>query len=623
MTDRPPVAILAPTPRGLRLARQIQAGIPEAIAWTKPNAIGAGDRPAQTETYDDFGTVVAERWAAGQPIVFILAVGAAVRAIAPHLRDKRTDPPVVVVDETGRHVVSLAGGHIGGADALARQVAGLLGVEPIITSSSEGQGLPAIDLLGDPYGWRRGQGDWLGVASAIARFETVGVVQTCGWTLWIEELEGFHPFVLLSEADLEELSPQVRAIVWISDRPLPPLPVPAVAWHPRTIWVGIGCERHTPVEQLAAALAMVIEQRELAPEAIAGLASIDLKADEVGLLALADRLDVPARWFTAAQLAPIAVPNPSEVVRAEVGTPSVAEAAARLAAGGADLLTEKQVFRAPAGGNGACTIALARSDREYTPKPGKLWLIGTGPGALDQITPAVRVALSQCDAVIGYQLYLDLLAPLLHPGQIVEGSPITREKQRAERAIDLAERGLTVAVVSSGDCGIYAMAGLVLECLAARGWDGQMPAVEVLPGITALQAAAARVGAPLMHDFCAISLSDLLTPWPVILQRLQAAAIGDFVVALYNPRSQTRQTQIETAFEILREHRSPDTPVVLARSLHRPDETITIATIATVDIGAIDMLTVVLIGNASTFIHAGHVITPRGYTVRGADAPPA
>lgn len=620
MSDRPSVAILAPTPRGLRLAQQIQAGLPGSVIWTKDSAQGraaAGSRDA-LRTYEDFRTLVADRWTAGQPLIFVLAVGATVRAIAPHLQDKRTEPAVVAVDETGQHVISLCGGHLGGADALTRQVAGLLAVEPVITSAAEGQQLPAIDLLGDRYGWRRGQGDWLGVASAIARFETVGVVQTCGWNLWIEELPEFHPFVLLSEADLaevDELPSNLRAIVWISDRPLPPLPLPAVAWHPRTLWVGIGCERHTPEGQIAAALAQVLEQADLAPEALAGIGSIDLKRDEVGLLALVDRLDLSARWFTAAALAPIAVPNPSEVVRAEVGTPSVAEAAARLAADGAELIRERQGFRAPNGGSGACTIALARADREYTPHLGKLWLIGTGPGSLDQLTPAARAALSQCDVIIGYQLCLDLLRPLLHPGQIIEGSPITHEKQRAERAIDLAERGLRVAVVSSGDCGIDAMAGLVLECLAARNWDGQTPQVEVLPGITALQAAAARVGAPLMHDFCAISLSDLLTPWPVIVQRLQAAAAGDFVVALYNPRSQTRQTQIETAFEIFRAQRSPETPVILARSLHRPDEQITIATLATVDLQAIDMLTVVLIGNASTFTHSGKVITPRGYAV--------
>ena len=228
---------------------------------------------------------------------------------------------------------------------------------------------------------------------------------------------------------------------------------------------------------------------------------------------------------------------------------------------------------------------------------------------------AARSALLDCDVVIGYGLYLDLLRPLFHPNQVIEPSKITQEVQRSERAVTLAQQGLTVGMVSSGDCGIYGMAGLVLECLAQRDWDGRTPGVSVMPGITALQAVASRVGAPLMHDFCAISLSDLLTPWEVIEKRLEAAAQGDFVVALYNPRSQTRTKGIKIALDILRRHRSADTPVAIARSLYRSEESVRCLTLEEIDVNDIDMLTVVLIGNAATFLHRGHMITPRGYTV--------
>ncbi len=196
---------------------------------------------------------------------------------------------------------------------------------------------------------------------------------------------------------------------------------------------------------------------------------------------------------------------------------------------------------------------------------------------------------------------------------MTEGTPITKERYRAERSISLARRGLTVGVISSGDCGIYAMAGLVLECLAQQNWDGHTPQVTTYPGITALQAAAARAGAPLMHDFCAISLSNLLTPWTVIQKRIQAAASADFVVALYNPKSKTRVDQITYAFDQFRQWRSPDTPVIVARSLYRPDETITTTTVNDIDLDTVDMLTVVIIGNQSTFNHQGVTITPRGY----------
>ena len=207
------------------------------------------------------------------------------------------------------------------------------------------------------------------------------------------------------------------------------------------------------------------------------------------------------------------MPTPSEVVKTEVGTPSVAEAAALKAAQQNTLLVTKQIFKDPAQ-SGAVTIAIAQAEQEYTGRTGQLFLIGTGPGALEQMTPAAQSAITQADVVIGYNLYVDLVRSLFRPGQMIEPSPITQERQRAQRAIDLAQWGLTVAVISSGDAGIYGMAGLVMEALQKEQWDGKTPEVQIFPGISALQAAASQVGTPLMHDFCAISLSDLLTPWP-------------------------------------------------------------------------------------------------------------
>ncbi|WP_366514369.1 precorrin-3B C(17)-methyltransferase [Moorena sp. SIO3I6] len=243
--------------------------------------------------------------------------------------------------------------------------------------------------------------------------------------------------------------------------------------------------------------------------------------------------------------------------------------------------------------------------------------MGIGPGNLEQITPAAKTAISSADAVIGYSLYINLIATLRRPGQIIEALPITQETQRAKRAIELAEWGLTVAVVSSGDCGIYGMAGLVLEQLRSRGWDGNTPQVQVFPGITALQAAASRVGAPLMHDFCAISLSDLLTPWEVIEKRLEASAAADFVTALYNPRSRNRTEQIAIAQRIFLKHRKPDTPVAIVVSAYREDEKITLTTLDKMLEIPIDMLTMVLIGNQTTDVHQDWMITPRGYRLEG------
>lgn len=258
-------------------------------------------------------------------------------------------------------------------------------------------------------------------------------------------------------------------------------------------------------------------------------------------------------------------------------------------------------------------MAIAQAETEYIGRTGKLNLVGTGPGSLSQITPAAKAAMTNADVVIGYALYVEFIRPLLRPGQIVEAWPITQERQRAERAIELANWGLTVAVISSGDCGIYGMAGLVLEQLRAAHWDGKTPDVQVFPGVSALQSAASRVGAPLMHDFCAISLSNLLTPWEVIQQRLRAAAQGDFIVALYNPKSKTRTEQIVFARDTFLQHRHPDTPVAIARSLYRPEEKIILTTLDEMFEHTIDMLSTIIIGNSSSRNYQGWFITPRGY----------
>lgn len=542
--------------------------------------------------------------------------------IAPLLKHKSTDPAVVVVDPEGKFVVSLCSGHLGGADELARLIATQLDATPVLTGASNSLNLPAIDTLGIPFGWVRGNGDWLGVSAAMARSEAVQIIQEVGSKLWQNHLPPQHPFYFDFPEAIEGVGEQPKnpqARIWISatSREFPPnANIPEVQWHPRVLWIGMGCERGTSQTVIAAAIEEVFQNNNLPQEAIAGIATIDIKADEVGILELCSSRNLPLKTFPADVLREIEVPTPSPVVNREVGTPSVAEASALAVTQQQDcqgkLLVAKQIFKLP-GEKGAVTIAVSQTELEYTGRSGKLFLVGTGPGALEQMTSAAKTAITQADVVIGYSLYLDLISPLNRPGQIVESSPITQEKQRAERAIELAQWGLTVAVVSSGDCGIYGMAGLVLELLPTLGWDGKTPQVQVFPGITALQSAAARVGAPLMHDFCAISLSDLLTPWEVIMKRLAAAAQGDFVTAIYNPRSRKRTQQIITAQGIFLQSRSPQTPVAIVRSVYREDESVILTTLGEMLEFPIDMLTTVVIGNQSSFNHGDWMITPRGY----------
>jgi cobalt-precorrin 5A hydrolase/precorrin-3B C17-methyltransferase len=384
-------------------------------------------------------------------------------------------------------------------------------------------------------------------------------------------------------------------------------------WHPPALWVGMGCERGTSLELLRRALHQGLAAAGLAIEAVAGLTSADRKADEPALLQLAEEHGWPLRCFSSAELSGVAVPNPSDVVEAELGTASVAEAAALLACGpGARLRVEKQIARAATGEQGAATIAIAQAAQQWAPQRGTLHLIGSGPGSLALLTPDARAALAESSVWVGYGLYLDLLEPLRRPDQLRSDGQLTQERERCREALELACQGLTVALVSSGDSGIYGMAGLALEQWMALA-EQDRPAFQVHPGISALQLAAARAGAPLMHDFCTVSLSDRLTPWEVIERRLQAAAAGDFVVALYNPRSKGRDWQLGRAQELLLAERPPHTPVVLARQLGREEEAVSLHELGTLPLEQVDMLTLVLIGNSSSRVEGGRMVTPRGY----------
>lgn len=593
-----PIAAIATTP----LAIQTLAPLCQTMGAT---LYTPEDYTGSLQTY--LGSI----WAKKRAFIFSMATGAVVRLIAPFLHDKAIDPAIIVLDPHGKFVISLCSGHQGGADHLTRLIAQQLDATPILTSASDAQGLPAIDILGVPFGWRKGSGDWLGVSAAIARQETVQVIQEVGSSLWQTALPENHPFYFGFPEIKATVTPKAR--IWISAvkrKFAEKTTFAKVQWHPRVLWLGIGCIRGVSAEFIDKAIKTTLQRGQFASEAIAGIATLDLKADESGLLGVCQQRQLPLRTFTPEQLRQIRVPNPSEIVENAVNTPSVAEASAILASGNGDLLMAKQVFKTE---TEAVTVAIAQATVEYTGREGKLYLVGTGPGSLEQITPAAKTALTQADVIVGYGLYLELIDSLRRPGQIIESFSLTQEKKRAERAIELANWGLTVAVVSSGDCGIYGMAGLVFEVLREQGWQGKSPKIEVFPGITALQAVASRVGAPIMHDFCGISLSDLLTPWEVIENRLESAAKADFVTALYNPRSQQRTKPLAMAHRIFLRYRDAQTPVALVRSVYRADESITITNLDKMLDFPIDMLTTILIGNHSTRQLENWLITPRGY----------
>ncbi|MFY8148010.1 MAG: precorrin-3B C(17)-methyltransferase [Prochlorococcaceae cyanobacterium] len=599
-----PVLGLAFSPAAVPLLERLQqAGLLDELRQPAGREDG-GEDPALW---------LAGRWGRARAVVAIGACGLVVRLIAPLLQGKASDPAVVVLDPEGRFVVPLLGGHGAGGEALCHRLAAVLDAQPVLTGSSGPAGRLALDSFGRAWGWRRGSGDWNALMRQAASGEgtPLAVVQEQGETGW-RTLEASRSLPLQPEPDPGD--PQQEALepsLWISVRR-----GEGCRWHPPCLWLGIGCERDTSLAVLERLLERGLAEAGLAAEAVAGLASIDRKGDEPALLELSGRRSWPLRLFDAATLAEVAVPHPSAAVAAAMGTASVSEAAAlqaaALAGGEPRLLLGKTVEKAGPGERGAATLAIACSPAQMAPARGRLDLVGSGPGSLELLTPDARRALADATAWVGYGLYLDLLEPLRRPDQLRVDGRLTAERERCAEALALARAGLPVALISSGESGIYGMAGLALELWLQLPAE-ERPEFTVHPGISALQLAAARAGAPLMHDFCTISLSDRLTPWEVIEQRLQAAARGDFVVALYNPRSRGRDWQLERARQILRQARPADTPVVLARQLGRPEEQVRLTSLETLPCGEVDMLTLVLVGNSTSRVQDGRMVTPRGY----------
>jgi precorrin-3B C17-methyltransferase len=245
---------------------------------------------------------------------------------------------------------------------------------------------------------------------------------------------------------------------------------------------------------------------------------------------------------------------------------------------------------------------------------GVLSVVGIGPGAQEHATPAALAAIAEADLIVGYTTYIKLVRHLLEGKDIVK-TGMTEEIGRARAAVERARDGATVALISSGDAGVYGMAGLVFQVLKEMGWRrGDSPELRIIPGMTALNSCASLVGAPLVHDFCSISLSDLLTPWEVIARRLEAAASADFVIGLYNPASGRRTRQIVDAHAIIRKYREASTPVALVKSAYRHMESVVLTDLEHVLDYEIGMLTTVLVGSSNTFLFEGYMVTPRGYT---------
>jgi len=620
----------------------------------------------------------------GTAIVGVCASGILIRGVAGCLENKQNEPPLIAVAEDGSSVIPLLGGHHG-ANTLARNIGKLIGVSPAVTTAGDLRF--GISLDEPPQGFVLANQENLKAFTAellageavslspetktltpdsLPENKTEAQDHMPGFYEWLQEssLPFSENAKLRISLNTDSISGNAEHLVFCPASELPA----------KKIVIGVGCERGTEPEELISLVRKTLAENEIAPERLALVASLDLKSDEPAVHALAAYLseisgvECPARFFDAATLETQTpyLKNPSEIVFQEVGCHGVAEGAAlaavavsgNSAAVGSSNSAGKLLI--PKTKSARATCALAEADNLLDPNKigraqGTLFIVGTGPGTPEWRLPEAEKMLRKATDWVGYGLYLDLIADL-HNGQKLHYFDLGQEEVRVRHALELAAQGKTVALVSSGDPGIYAMATLVFELqetgrLATAGDSGtketsgntedssvteksdsvgnsvsneksaaqwQRIQVEATPGISALQAASARIGAPLGHDFCTISLSDLLTPWETIERRIRAAAEGDFVIAFYNPVSRRRTTQLAQAKEILLKHRPKETPVVLARNLGRKEEQLRVVSLENLDPTQVDMLTVVLVGSSQTRrlqLPNGEVrvYTPRGY----------
>ena len=553
-------------------------------------------------------SILREKWNKLNLIIFVGSVGASIRLINSLLSSKDKDPGVIVIDKKGSKIIPIIGVHQSNIQNIAFQLSNLFGGEIIETNNSLDQNFLNIDSFGNQWGWKRSgnTADWSKLVIKQSNNKEIYCNQLSGNNLW-KTSEAGNNITQLSEKDSEQKKSSFHISIFDNHKH---------TWHPPTLWIGLGCERNTSKELIEDSLQSFLASNNLSPLSIAGFATVDLKKDEKAFLEISKEKNLPIKFFTSLELSKINTPNPSNIVLNEIGTPSVAEAACIMAAGeGSKLLKEKKIFKSIDSSKisfGAVTIAIAQSKNQYSPLTGEIHIIGSGPGDISYLTNDARKALSKCSIWIGYKMYLDLIKPLKRKDQVLIESNLTEERERCEKAIKLAEEGIKIALISSGDSGFYGMAGLLLELIQKVNKDFR-PSFEVHPGISSMQLAAALGGAPLMNDFCSISLSDKLTPWESIEKRITGALLGDFVITIFNPQSLERNWQLKRAIELCLEYRLGNTPVLVGRQVGRENQSKSFFTLDSMPLKDIDMLSIIIIGNSKTTLIDEIFLTPRGY----------
>ncbi len=522
----------------------------------------------------------------GDAIIFIGAMGIAVRAIAPFIRKKTIDPAVIVIDELKQHVIPVLSGHIGGANDLAESLAGLLSAEAVITTATDINKVFAVDSFAKGKGIGIENPERIkDVSSALLRNEEIGV--------------SISPY-------LTDIFPKTLKLI------------------PKCLCLGVGCRKGTEYDKLKSFILAFLRDRNISLSAVSDIATIDIKRNEAAIKRFADEYNLRLSFFTAEELNQLEDSYgfyESEFVLEKTGVSNVCERSAVKRAlelcpsGRVSLIERKEKAE-------GMTLAIAVYDAAGSALPGEtedlckteagrkgcIFVAGLGPGRADMLTPEGKRAICASDIIIGYRVYTELIKDLTE-GKTVISSEMRKERERCEKAREYALKGNRVAVVCSGDAGIYGMAGLIFEVC---GNDPDID-ITVIPGITAALAGGALLGSPLTNDFSVISLSDHLTDKETIHKRLRAAGASDIVTVLYNPKSRVRREGLREAVEILLEKLPPDRVCGYVKNIGREGETVKICTLKELPDEDIDMFTTVFIGNSDTVVINGRMVTRRGY----------
>ncbi|MCU0541617.1 MAG: precorrin-3B C(17)-methyltransferase [Oscillatoriaceae cyanobacterium Prado104] len=589
-------AIIILGQNSLPIARKISAIFPGSQIY------GLRDRTSGVDiNFTNFGETLRELFAAETPIIAICAAGIIIRTLAPILSDKRAEPPVLAVAEDGSAVVPLLGG-LHGVNDLARKIAAALEVQPAITTTGDIRFRTA--LLSPPPGYYLANPD--DAKTFISNLLAGEKVRLEGKASWLTESN------LPLAQPSERIDPDAKLTIRVTDKAVLPTP-DCLVYHPKNATFALTQLSQIESETAVSYVQQILENADLAAGAVAGFFALKSDMGHPVIEAIGKYFQVPVRFLNLPELVEF---DSAKLIEYNACFEVTAAQIALTAAGANSELIGYDRTNAF-----SCAIALATEPIDATAigvSRGKLAIVGTGPGGAQWMSPEVKQILREATDWVGYKFYLDL-AGSLREGQQRHDSDNREELDRACFALDLAASGKSVAVVSSGDPGIFAMAAAVFEAMDSDGkpeWQGIE--IRVAPGISAMQAAAAAAGAPLGHDFCVISLSDILKPWEVIEGRISAAAIADFAIAFYNPASKQRQWQLARAIEILLQHRDAETPVILGRNLGRPGESVRVCQLGEFQATDADMRTVVIVGSSQTRIvprkYGGDwVYTPRRY----------